>query len=431
MKRLLQCEEWSRLRVGQGLELATFDDLTSILLAWKRNTGTDPSAFFEIRPDSLIPKFWSGTLDCQNLVLEVSPIGSMSLGSIMRGRLDASITAMLANVTSSSSMSAGVALLSGDGNRYDTLLRVFCEELQLARRRQILRRYVSARACLSSPKGRISFPSQCYESIRRPGKFSSEWVALSEDVPENRIFREVLVRYRPRCSASIRGVIDLCLAEMDAVSTSGDCHMEWSRVRTDRLPLNYISLLNQSKSLLDDNGAGIFFGDTLSTSEIVFTSRLFERYIAKEMQWIAPALGLRVSTQIRGTYLCSRIDGESSFEVIPDIRLNSIIGQTKFIVDTKWKYLNPKLRNFGISGGDIYQILIYAAKYECLDVVLLYPDVSDTTGECGFHEIFSAPLAGRSYRIHIVRIPLLATSLHISRSYLQRIFSEGLQKSLL
>ena len=204
--------------------------------------------------------------------------------------------------------------------------------------------------------------------------------------------------------------------------------MEWSRVRTDRLPPDYISLLKQSKSLLDDNGVGIFSGDALSTSEIVFTSRLFERFVAKEVEWMAPTLGLRVRSQERGTYICSRSGGESSFEVIPDIRLNSPNGKTKFIVDTKWKFLDPGLRNFGISGGDIYQILVYAARYECLDVVLLYPDVSDTTGEYGFHEIFYAPLAGRMYRIHIVRIPLLAENLLMARTYLQTVLTESLEK---
>lgn len=207
MKRLLQCEEWSRLRVGRGLELETFDDLTTILSAWKRNTGVDPSGYFDIRSDALMPKFWSGTLDTPKFTLEVS-IGSTALGDTMRARLDSSISAMLATATSSQSMSAGIASLSGDGGRYDALLGVFCDELRLARRRQVLRRYVSVRESVPSPKGRIAFPSQCYESIRRPGRFSSEWVALTEDIPENKIFKEVLVRYRPRCSANIRGKID-------------------------------------------------------------------------------------------------------------------------------------------------------------------------------------------------------------------------------
>jgi hypothetical protein len=288
MKRLLQCEEWSRLRIGRGLELETFDDLTSILSAWKRNTGGDPSAYFDIRSDALIPKFWSGTLDTPRFLLEVSPIGSMALGGAMRARLDASISAMLASATSSQSLSGGVASLSGDGGRYDALLGVFCDELQMARRRQVLRRYVSARDSLPSPKGRIAFPSQCYESIRRPGRFSSEWVALTEDVPENRIFKEVLLRYRPRCSSNIRGKIDLCLSELDMVNSAGDCRLEWSRIRTDRLPSNYLSLLKQSRSLLDGDGAGVFSGETLATSEIVFTSRLFEHYVAKELAWISP-----------------------------------------------------------------------------------------------------------------------------------------------
>ncbi|MDZ4201920.1 MAG: hypothetical protein U1C96_07230 [Gallionella sp.] len=430
MKRLLQCEEWSRLRVGRGLELETFDELTTILSAWKRNTGVDPSGYFDIRSDALMPKFWSGTLDTPKFTLEVSPIGSTALGDVMRARLDSSISAMLATATSSQSMSTGIASLSSDGGRYDALLGVFCDDLHLARRRQVLRRYVSVRESVPSPKGRIAFPSQCYESIRRPGRFSSEWVALTEDIPENKIFKEVLLRYRPRCSANIRGKIDFCLAELDPVVSTADYRLEWARVRTDRLPGIYLSLLKQSRSLLDGEGVGVFSGKTLATAEIVFTSRLFEQFVAKELAWISPSVGLRVKPQERGIFLCARGDGGHSFEIIPDIRLTDAVGTTKFILDTKWKCLNHDMKNLGISREDIYQVLVYAAKHECSDVILLYPDASPVTGEIGYYEKFITRLAGRDYGIHVAKLPLLAPNLLASRAYLKELLGVSLHQGM-
>lgn len=229
-----------------------------------------------------MPKFWTGTLESDTLVLEVVPIGANQLRPEERSRLDNSLSAMLATALSAQSITAGLASLSADGNRYEALLEVFCDELQLARRRQVIRRYVSTTDSLPSPRGRISFPSQCYESIRRPGRFASEWVSLTEDVPENRIFKEVLLRYRPRCSARMRGRVDLCLSEFDSVDASRDHRLEWARIRTDRLPPIYHSLLRQSKALLDEEGVGVFVGEKLATAEIVFTSRLFEQFVAKE-----------------------------------------------------------------------------------------------------------------------------------------------------
>lgn len=430
MKRLLQCEEWSRLRVGRGLELETFDELTTILSAWRRNTGADPSGYFDIRSDALIPKFWSGILDTPKFTLEVSPISSRTLSEAMRARLDSSISAMLATATSSQSMSAGIASLSGDGGRYDALIGVFCDEFRLARRQQVLRRYVSVRESLPSPKGRIAFPSQCYESIRRPGRFSSEWVALTEDIPENKIFKEVLQRYRPRCSANIRASIDFCLAELDTVVTTADYRLEWARVRIDRLPAIYLSLLKQSKSLLDGEGVGVFSGKTLATAEIIFTSRLFEQFVAKEMAWISTSVGLRVKPQERGVFLCDRGDGGRSFEIIPDIRIIDAVGATKFIIDTKWKCLNHDKKNIGISRDDIYQVLVYAAKHECTDVILLYPDTSSATGEVGFYDKFITRLAGCDYSIHVAKLPLLAPNLLASREYLKALLGVSFHQGM-
>ncbi len=423
MKRLLQCEEWSKLRVGPGLELESLEELTAIVAAWKYSTGEDPDAYFDILPGALVPKFWTGTLETALLILEVAPIGAKLLGPESRSRLDGSLSAMLATAMSAQSMTAGLASLSADGSRHEALLEMFCDELQLARRRQVLRRYVSTSDSLPSPRGRISFPGQCYESIRRPGRFASAWVALTEDVPENRIFKEVLLRYRPRCSARIRGRIDLCLSELDSVNPSGDHRLEWAKVRADRLPPIYHSLLRQSKALLDEEGVGVFAGEKLATAEVVFTSRLFEQFVAKEMSWISPTAGLISKAQGRGTFACSLSDGKGVFELIPDVRLIDDHGKTALIVDSKWKSLDMRKRHLGISREDIYQVLTYGSRFNCADVVLLYPDVTNETGKTGYYQKFESILGGRNYSVHVVKIPLLAPTLMVARDFLRKLLT--------
>jgi len=428
MKRLLQCEEWSKLRIGSGFELRSLEELNSVLSAWKQSTGEEPDGYFDILPGALVPKFWTGTLESSTLVLEVAPIGAKSLGRDKRSRLDNSLSTMLATAMSTQSMTAGLTSLSTDGNRHEALLEVFCDELQLARRRQVIRRYVSTSDSLPSPRGRISFPDQCYESIRRPGRFASAWVELTEDVPENRIFKEVLLRYRPRCSARMRGRVDLCLSELDSVDATRDHRLEWAKIRSDRLPSIYHSLLRQSKALLNEEGVGLFAGDKLATAEIVFTSRLFEQFVGKELSWISPAFGLVSKTQDRGTFACSHDDSKGVFELIPDIRLIDHHGKTFLIVDTKWKFLDMRKRNLGVSRNDIYQILTYGSRFNCTDIVLLYPDVTNETGETGHHQIFDSILSGQKYSIHVVTIPMLAPSLTAARDVLKKMLSKNFLK---
>lgn len=422
-KRLLQCEEWSKLRVGPGLELESLEELTSIVVGWNQSTGEKPDAYFDVLPGALVPKFWTGTLETKLLILEVAPIGAKLLRPELRSRLDGSLSAMLATAMSAQSMTAGMASLSAHGSRYETLLEKFCDELQLARRRQVIRRYVSISDSLPSPRGRISFPEQCYESIRRPGRFASAWVTLTEDVPENKLFKEVLLRYRPRCSARIRGRIDLCLSELDSIDAPRDHRLEWPKVRADRLPPIYHSLLQQSKVLLDEEGVGVFAGERLATAEVVFTSRLFEQFVAREMSWISPTAGFFSKAQDRGTFACSRGDGNGVFELIPDVRLIDNRGNTALIVDTKWKSLDMRKRNLGISREDIYQVLTYGSRFNCPDVVLLYPDVTNETGQSGFYQKFESTLGGRKYSIHVVKIPLLASSLMVTRGVLRKLLN--------
>jgi 5-methylcytosine-specific restriction enzyme subunit McrC len=222
----------------------------------------------------------------------------------------------------------------------------------------------------------------------------------------------------------VRGLIDLCLSELDAVDASGDHRLEWARVRADRLPAIYHSLLNQSKALLDEEGVGVFSGERLSTAEIVFTSRLFEQFIAKELAWLSSSSGQIAKSQGRGTFACSHGDGRGAFELIPDVRLTDSRGKTSLIIDTKWKFLELQKRNLGISRDDVYQILVYASRFKCSDVVLLYPDITNSTGESGYYKKFESDLGGRKCSVHVAKIPILAATLLETRKFLTQLLRQ-------
>lgn len=424
VKRHVQVEEWGRLRLGSIDGLTSFSQLASVLAAWKTRTNTDPSPYFDILPDALVPKFWTGTLDTPDFVLEVVPMGTSVLDATRRRQLGANISGMLSSTGASLSIKAGEAPLSTGGDRFDALMEAFCSELYLARRRLVLRRYAVARASLPFLRGRITFPAQFVEDIGRPGRFAAEWIGLTENVPENRIFKEVLLRMKPRCSTLLKGKIDFCLSEFGEVERTGDLNSEWTKVRSDRLPPQYLSLLSQSRQLLNLDSSGIFVGHTFATAEIIFTSRLFEKYVGREISKMAPDLGLTANTQKRGQFLCLREDGGNSFELIPDITLTNGQGKVTFIVDTKWKWLDHSLKAFGIANSDVYQMLAYAAKFQCQNVILLYPDTSTATGNIGFISKFILSIGSEDYKIHIAKLPLLGNSLSISREYLRELLGK-------
>ena len=56
----------------------------------------------------------------------------------------------------------------------------------------------------------------------------------------------------------------------------------------------------------------------------------------------------------------------------PDVTLIES-GQVRFILDSKWKRIDPGARNYGVSQADAYQLFAYGKRYGCRRVVLLYP----------------------------------------------------------
>ena len=64
--------------------------------------------------------------------------------------------------------------------------------------------------------------------------------------------------------------------------------------------------------------------------------------------------------------------GEGAFRLKPDIVLTER-GQVRFILDAKWKRLDPGAPNHGVSQDDAYQLFAYGRRYGCRRVVLVYP----------------------------------------------------------
>ncbi len=67
-----------------------------------------------------------------------------------------------------------------------------------------------------------------------------------------------------------------------------------------------------------------------------------------------------------------------AFVLRPDLYLEDG-GGTTFILDAKWKRINPSNDNpkNGIDQGDVYQLCAYAKAYKCDVVALVYPRTRD------------------------------------------------------
>jgi len=65
----------------------------------------------------------------------------------------------------------------------------------------------------------------------------------------------------------------------------------------------------------------------------------------------------------------------------------------RVVADTKWKRLDPRKADLGVSGEDVYQVLAYAHRYATDTAVLIYPHHA-AVGRAGFQRDFVIQGAG-------------------------------------
>jgi 5-methylcytosine-specific restriction enzyme subunit McrC len=108
---------------------------------------------------------------------------------------------------------------------------------------------------------------------------------------------------------------------------------------------------------------------------------LFEEYVGEK---------IRRSCHDRFTYITMQrpchslveskiVNGEDMgqvFNMKPDIALGQNYKYPEIIVDTKYKMLENDSKKEGVSQADMYQMNAYSKKYNCSNIILLYPQNS-------------------------------------------------------
>lgn len=420
---MLRCEEWEKLSIGVGQPIPSFEVATRIINAWETTTGLDSSAYFDVSPRYIRPKSWFGSVTVGTLALEVVPRSSCRLNSAWMSRFDTNVGLMLDGLTDSSYRDIGDARLSLQGSRYEALVCCFCDAVKRARRQKVIRRYSGQSGTFNYPHGALQFPQQILSQIRNPQQFECSWIELTEDVPENQFIKSVLNSVRKTCSRQCQLVIDVLLVDFEDVSPHSHPMELAQRIRLDRLSGQYASVIELGRQLLEGGGLGVMYGSLDGTSQIVLSPRLFEQYIAQQFKDIARQKDWRCLVQERNTFLCQRADGTGLAEIVPDVRVASQSTGTILVADTKWKFPQCSGLHTSVSREDAAQVLLYAAKYGTCDAALIYPSLDTEAAEFSPYEVLKASFGGGSYRLHVLRVPLLSQNLSAIRPALERLFS--------
>lgn len=270
-------------------------------------------------------------------------------------------------------------------NLYEVFISMYLQEVRRLVKHGLKASYVKREENLNVYKGKLIVSEHIKSNFIHKERFYIGFEEYQINRPENRLLKSTLIKLQ-KISSSAENTKEIrqILTAFELVDISRNYDKDFSRVIIDRNTKDYEMLMKWSKVFLKGNSFTTFSGTDNAKSLLFPMEKVFEAYVAKYMKKIFSSDNLEVSTQDRGHYLFSTLNGKEhrKFALRPDIVVKRD-GKSVAILDTKWKSLiNDKGVNYGISQMDMYQMYAYSKKYDTPEIWLLYP-VNSAMKDCG------------------------------------------------
>ena len=260
-----------------------------------------------------------------------------------------------------------------DNDILELLIGVFVDELLSLFKRDINRSYRITIENESFIKGKIDFTQNVKKNSYRKHLHSLIYEQFTENILMNRIFKTVVLNLVKKTMVKENkmklGQALLWLEDVEQIKITDDI---WDQVTFTRLNHQYSTVFNMAKLFYHNSSINLNKGDEVTFSFLIPVNQLFERYVFKMLSCInLGKMGYTVMYQSPVRSL-GYIDGKEYYKLRPDI---SVVkgNQVMVIFDAKYKEIIDADGNNLVLQSDIYQMLAYSVKYNCNQIVLVYP----------------------------------------------------------
>lgn len=227
-------------------------------------------------------------------------------------------------------------------------------------------------------RGQLDVVKQLRQPPGREHLFHIRHDIFSADRPENRLLKAALLCVCKTTQDNDNWRLAHELQSMlQELPVSTDFQSDFKAWRTDRLMAHYQAIKPWCEFVLSQHVPLAVQGQWQGISMLFPMERLFESYVAAELDAAAqrlPGIKGEVNTQLASKYLCTH-QGKDFFQLKPDLQLK--LGAMRWILDTKWKLLDAADREnkYGLSQQDFYQLFAYGQYYLGGEgtLVLIYP----------------------------------------------------------
>ncbi len=194
---------------------------------------------------------------------------------------------------------------------------------------------------------------------------------FTSDRPANRLIHLTLLRLARavRHPVNRQRVHQLRIVFSD-VPLSTDPYDDWVRHSVDRSMRHYDAVMPWVRLFLFGRGLATFSGLHVARALLFPMEEVFEDFVTAAVRRHQRYFTVRAQGPMRS--LAADGAGKGAFRLKPDVALLEH-DQVRFILDAKWKRIDPAAPNHGVRPDDAYQLFAYGRRYGCRRVALIYP----------------------------------------------------------
>ena len=289
-------------------------------------------------------------------------------------------------------LSSSASLNTDRMNLYEIFIRMYIQETWKLVKRGLKSDYLENEDDLKFYKGKLNVGKQITRNAAHKELFSVKFDEYQVNRPENRLVKATLIKLlRVSRNSSNTKELRQLLYSFELVEESTNYEKDFSAVSLTRGMKEYSLLIQWSRVFLLNKSFTTFAGKSAGKALLFPMEKVFESFIAKQVRDVFNRHSngsVKISVQDHVYHL---FDAPKMFELRPDLVLRnpSNINHPIVVMDTKWKKLNRKASNYGISQTDMYQMYAYAKKYNCQEIWLIYPLDSemDDVGSISFESV--------------------------------------------
>ncbi|GLS84692.1 McrC family protein [Paraferrimonas haliotis] len=243
----------------------------------------------------------------------------------------------------------------------EVFIEQFLQSVNKLVKRGLKNDYIVKEDNLSFQKGKLRVATHLRRNMVMQHRFYVNYDEYLLDRPANRIIKSALQKItsytRIASNQKLLRELQFVFAE---VSYSKSIMADTNALKLDRSTVDYNEPIAWAKLILNGFSPLSMQGDASALSLLFPMEAVFESYVASIL---SSQIGLdaELSTQ-ESKYSLVTHKNIQQFKLKPDLLLSFNSG-SQIVMDTKWKLLDLKARNYGIAQSDMYQMFAYGQKY--------------------------------------------------------------------